>query len=97
MCDRLGITQENPPSPQGRWDLVYWTIFLGPRFVYGARVVSIEDALANPVKEALAVGSSQLCSAELLAGYAEPTKQGPDCSAGDGGVERIPVIGTNAG
>jgi hypothetical protein len=98
MCDCLGIAQNDPFTPQYRRDCVYPTVFLRPRLKHSARSLKIEDALSNTVEEALAGWSSELGSAELLRGFAEPSKEGPNCRAGDGDIERIPgPIGMEVG
>jgi hypothetical protein len=97
MCDRLGITQDDPLTSQCRRDCVYPTVFLRPRFIHSARVLGVEDARSNTVEEVLAGRSSELGRAVSLTGCAEPSKEGPDRRASDGGIERIPSTWTEVG
>ena len=97
MCDGLGVIQDDLLTPQGRRNRVYRSIFLHPCFVYGPRVIGVEDTLADTIKEAFAGRSPELCGADLPTGCADPSKEGPDSCASDDSIERIPLIGTNVG
>jgi hypothetical protein len=96
MCERLGITQDDPCTSQCRRNCVYLTVFLRPRFIHSARVLGVVDARSNTVEEGLAGWSSKLGRAESLTGCAEPSKEGPDRRTSDGGIECVP-IGTEEG
>ena len=97
MCDGLGIIQDDLLTPQCRRNRVYRSIFLCPCFIYGPRVISVEDALADTIEEALAGWSSELRGADLPTRCVEPPKEGPESCANDGGIECIPMVETNVG
>ena len=97
MCERFGIAQDDPFTPQGRWNRVYGTVFLRPRFVHGAPVIGVQDAFSDTIKETLAWWSSKLSRAELPSRSVEPSQENPYRCAADPNIKCIPVIGTKVG
>ena len=95
MCDGLGIIQDDLFVPEGPRNRIYRTIFLRPCFIYGTQVLGVKGALSDTIEEALAGWSPKQCGAEFPTRCAQPSKEGPDCRASNGGIERIPLIGTN--
>ena len=63
-----------------------------PQFVYGTRVLGIENALSDTVEETWAGWSLELGRAKsFLAGYAEQLKEGPNRDA-SGGINCMAFI-----